>query len=196
MSMSALWTVIAAAGLAGSPAGLRTLPMGIPSAHAPLQWGAAVLETLQSSPRLEAIRAEDVAGANTVAVPGVHAIAVAPARGKLEATYTTPAQALTPFVRREIEHVWRLSVPATATGAAMHVTATVESLRGEPGKLTLLGHDEVSIPVLVLENAPTLRTDGTGTRVIEGGVVLQIPNGALTHAGQYGGRIILRTEGY
>ncbi|HXD83193.1 MAG TPA: hypothetical protein VN599_02065 [Rudaea sp.] len=193
--MSALWSLAAAMSLAGSPVGSR-IPAGIPSTHAPQVWGAAVLETLQSNPRLEPIRAEDIAGASSVPIGASHATAVAPSRAKLEATYSTPAQSVAPFVRREIDHVWRLSTPATAQAMAMRVTTSVESLRGEPGRLTLVGHDEISIPVVLLESAPMPRTDNSGTRVLEGGVVLQIPSGALLHSGQYGGRLILRTEGY
>ena len=196
MSMHALWSLAIAASLAGSPAGAR-VPGGIPSARAPLTWGAAVLETLDSRPRLEPIRVEDLAGATLVPTGATHATALSPARAKLEATYATPAQALAPYVRRELNHVWRLSLPAgNASASATHVTTSVESLRGEPGRLTLVGHDEISIPVAVLESLPQQRVDTSGTRVLEGGVVLQIPSSALLHSGQYGGRLILRTEGY
>lgn len=201
MPMPALWSLAAVLSLAGSPAGPSVpVPAGIPSARAPLSWGAAVLETLDNNPRLEPIRVEDIAGSASVPLGATHATANAPTRAQLQATYVTPAQAVAPYVRRQIDHVWRLSLPSGGSNAAgsasMRVTTSVESLRGEAGRLTLVGHDEISIPVVVLESAPQLRTGVAGTRVLEGGVVLQIPSSALLHSGQYGGRLILRTEGY
>jgi hypothetical protein len=193
MSMSALLSLAAAIGLAGSVAP-RVYP-GIPSAGAPQQWGAAVLETLQSSVPLNPIRIEDVAPAATISARAGNATARALGPATLDATYSTPAQSITPFIQRELNRVWRLTIPA-ANAPAMRVIATVESARGESGKLSMVGHDEISIPVLVLDRAPNVHVDNSGRRIMEGSVVLQIPSASLERAGQYAGRLVLRTEGY
>jgi voltage-gated potassium channel Kch len=193
MSMSALLSLAAAIALAGSVTP-RVYP-GIPSARAPQQWGAAVLETLQSSVPLNPIRLEDVAPAATVAARAGNATARALGPATLDATYSTPAQSITPFIQRELNRVWRLTIPA-ANAPAMRVIATVESIRGETGKLSMVGHDEISIPVLVLDRAPNVHVDNSGRRILEGSVVLQIPSASLQRAGQYAGRLVLRTEGY
>ncbi|GEM_PF-6854520 len=195
MSLSALLPLAVAISLAGSPGGSR-LASGIPLTRAPLPWGAAVMETLQRSVQLQPIRVEDLAGAASVASGAASATAVAPARAQLAATYATPARATVPYIQRDLGRLWRLTVPASAHGPTPRVTATVESLRGEPGKLSLVGHEEISIPVLLLENAPVVRADTNGTTVLEGGFALQIPSSALERAGSYGGRLVLRTEGY
>jgi hypothetical protein len=193
MSMSALFSLAAAIGLAGSAAP-RIYP-GIPSARAPQQWGATVLETLQSSVPLNPIRLEDVAPAATVTARAGTATAHALGPASLDATYSTPAQSITPFIQRELNRVWRLTIPA-ANAPAMRVITSVESLHGEAGKLTMVGHDEISIPVMVLERAPNVHVENSGRRILEGGVVLQIPITSLQRAGQYAGRLVLRTEGY
>jgi hypothetical protein len=164
--------------------------------RAPLPWGASVLETLQPSVQLQPIRAEDIAGRALVASGAASASAVAPARAALAAVYATPARATQPYIQRDLGRLWRLTVPASVRGASLRVSATVESLRGELGRLSLIGHEEITIPVLLLENAPVQRNDPDGTRVVEGGFSLQIPSAALQRAGSYGGRLVLRTEGY
>ena len=99
------------------------------------------------------------------------------------------------IVTRDMSQIWRLTIPSGSPGRS-RVSVTVESLRGEPGRLSLFGHEEISIPVAVLERAPTVRLDESGSRVMEGGFVLQIPSASLQHAGQYTGRLVLRTEGF
>lgn len=193
MTMSALFTLAAVIGLAGSAAP-RIYP-GIPSAGAPHTWGAAVFETLQSSLPLDPIRLEDVAASTTVAARAGSATALALGPGQLGATYPTPAQAIKPLIQRTLNRVWRLSLPAT-NAPALRVTASVESLRGEAGTLSLVGQEDVSIPVVVVERAPNLHMESNGRRILEGGVVLQIPSASLQRAGQYAGRLVLRTEGY
>ena len=193
MSMSALFSLAAAIGLAGSVAP-RVYP-GIPSARASQQWGAAVLETLQNSVPLNPIRLEDMAPAAAIGARAGSATAHAQGPTSLDATYSTPAQSITPFIQRELNRVWRLTLPA-ANSPAMRVITSVESARGEAGKLSMVGHEEISIPVLVLERAPTMHVENSGRRILEGGVVLQISTTSLQRAGQYSGRLILRTEGY
>jgi hypothetical protein len=154
-----------------------------------------VFETLQSNLPLDPIRLEDVAGSTTVAARAGSATALALGPGQLGANYATPAQSIKPFIQRELNGVWRLTQPMS-NAPAMRVTASVESLRGEAGKLSMIGHEEISIPVLVLEHAPTVHVATSGSRILEGGVVLQIPTASLQRAGQYAGRLVLRTEGY
>jgi hypothetical protein len=185
-----------AMGLAGSPIAPRLAP-GIPVSGAPQAWGAAVLETLRDNASLPPIRAEDVAQAGAITLGSTHSTAVALGAAHLGADYSITAEPLTPFVQRDLGQVWRLSVPTAArTGNNLRVTTSIESLRGEPGKLSLVGHEEISIPVVLIERVPNVRVANTGARIIEGGVIVQIPSAALQLSGQYSGRLVLRTEGF
>ncbi len=196
MSMSALCVFAVATGLAGSPLAPRVAP-GIPVAGAPRTWGAAVLETLRDNAALPPIRAEDVAQAGVVTLGSTQSTAIAVGTAHLGADYSIVAEPLAPFVQRDLGQVWRLSVPPVARASgSLRVTASIESLRGVADQLTLIGHEEVSIPVVLIERVPNVRVDKDGVRVIEGGVSLQIPSSALQHAGQYAGRLVLRTEGF
>jgi hypothetical protein len=182
--------------LAGSPIAPRVAP-GIPVSGAPQTWGAAILETLRDNASLPPIRAEDVAQTGSVALGATRSTAVALGTTHLGADYSIATEPLTPFVQRDLGQVWRLSVPAmTRTSNNLRVTTSIESLRGEPDKLSLVGHEEISIPVVLIERAPSVRVANTGTRIMEGGVLLQIPSASLQLAGQYGGRLVLRTEGF
>jgi hypothetical protein len=193
MSMSALFSLMAAMSMAGSAA--PKAYSGIPSGGASYAWGAAVFETLRNNLPLDPIRVEDVAASTTIAAHAGSATALALGPAQLGATYSTPAQSIKPFIQRELSGVWRLTVPAS-NAPMMRVTTAVESLRGEAGKLSMVGHEEVSIPVVVLERTPTMHMANAGSKVLEGGVVLQIPSASLQLAGQYAGRLVLRTEGY
>jgi hypothetical protein len=197
VSTSALLSLAAAViSLAGTPVAPR-LSAGIPVSGAPQQWGVAVLETLRDSASLDTIRVEDVARGSTVSTGSASSTASALGRAQLGATYSATDQSIAPFIQRELKRVWRLTVPAMARNTSMlRVTTTIESLHGEPGRLSLIGHEEISIPVIVLERSPTVRTENAGSRIMEGGVILQIPSASLQLAGQYGGRIVLRTEGF
>lgn len=196
MSGSALCVFAVAMSLAASPVAPRVAP-GIPVSGAPRAWGPAVLETLHDSASLPPIRAEDVAQTAVVAQGSTNSTAVAQGMARLGAEYSIATEALAPFVQRDLGQVWRLSTPQTArTSSNLHVTTSIESLRGEPDKLSLLGHEEISIPVFLIERAPNVRVAKDGVRVVEGGVMLQIPSAALQHAGQYAGRLVLRTEGF
>lgn len=196
MSMSALCALAVAMGLAGSPIAPRVAP-GIPISGAPRAWGAAILETLRDNAALPPIRAEDVAQAGTVTLGATQGTAVALGAAHLGADYSITTEPLAPFVQRDLGQVWRLSVPVSSrTTNNLHVTTSIESLRGEPDKLSLIGHEEISIPVVLIERAPSVRVANGETRIIEGGVMLQIPSAALQHAGQYSGRLVLRTEGF
>ena len=193
MSLSATLSVVAALGLALS-ASPKVAP-GIPSARAPQQWGPAIMETLQSDLRIEPIRFNDLAPAPTMTVGSADATAVALGPARLGASYTLPSQPMSPVVQRELTRVWRLTIPAGSTTRS-RVSASVESLRGEPGRLSLVGHEEFSVPVVVLERAAAVHMEESGNRILEGGVALQIPSSSLQHAGQYSGRLVLRTEGF
>ena len=196
MSMSALCMFAVAMGLAGSPVAPRVAP-GIPVSGAPRAWGAAVLETLRDNASLAPIRAEDVAQAGVVTLGSTQTTAVALGAAHLDADYSIATEALAPFVQRDLGQVWRLSMPQVSrSSSSLHVSTSIESLRGEPDKLSLVGHEEISIPVVLIERAPNVRVARDGARVVEGGVMLQIPSAALQHAGQYAGRLVLRTEGF
>jgi hypothetical protein len=153
------------------------------------------METLQTNLRIEPIRLQDLAPVPAQSVGAASATAVALGPAILGARYTMPAQPMNPFVTRELNRIWRLTIPA-GNRARSQVTAVVESLRGEPGRLSLLGHEEISIPVVLLERASIQRIDESGNRVLEGGVALQIPSISIRHAGRYSGRLVLRTEGF
>ena len=195
MSTCMLISMLGSLGLAASAG--PGIPAGIPSTAAAQQWGAAVMETLQTDLRIEPIRLNDLAPTPTPPVaPGTApatAVALGPAR--LGATYALPALPINAVVSRDLNRVWRLTVPS-ANRSRARVTSHVESLRGEAGRLSLVGREEVSIPVAVLERPATTRMDEAGIRIVEGGVALQIPTASLRHAGQYAGRLVLRTEGF
>lgn len=191
MSACAALSMALGLALAASP---RAVP-GIPSAQAPQQWGPVVMETLQANLRIEPIRLNDLALGPALPAGATHATAVALGPAQLGASYSIPAQPVSPLVTRELNRIWRLTIPAGNLSRSQ-VTATVESMRGEPGRLSLLGHEEISIPVSVLERAPAMRLGDSGGRVVEGGVALQIPSASLQQAGQYTGRLVLRTEGF
>jgi hypothetical protein len=193
MSVSATLSMAAALGLAffASPGAVP----GIPSTRSAQQWGAAVMETLQANLRVEPIRLNDLAPAPSMSEGSANATAVALGPARLGASYSIPMQSVNPVVVRELNRIWRLTIPA-GNRARSQVTVAIESLRGEPGRLSLLGHEEISIPVAVLERAVTVRLEDAGSRILEGGVALQIPSASLQHAGQYAGRLVLRTEGF
>ena len=193
MSMAAALSLTLALGLAVS-ASPRAVP-GIPSAQAPQQWGLAVMETLQANLHLEPIRFNDLAPATATTSGAAEATAMAFGASQLGARYALPTQPINPLIQRELVRIWRLTVPAGSPSRAQ-VSASIESLRGEPGRLSLLGHEEVSIPVAVLERPVSVRLEQSGSRVLEGGIALQIPSATLQHAGQYSGRLVLRTEGF
>lgn len=183
MSLSAALSVTVALGLAVT-AGPRAVS-GIPSARAPQQWGPAVMEILQSSLRIEPIRLNDLAQSPSLSAGAASATAIALGPTRLGASYSLPSQPISAVVTRDISQIWRLTIPSGSPGRS-HVTATVESLRGESGRLSLFGREEISIPVTVLERAPTLRLDESGSRVMEGGFVLQIPSASLQYGGSAG----------
>jgi hypothetical protein len=193
MSVSATLSMTLALGLALS-ASPGAVP-GIPSTRSVQQWGPAVMETLQANLRIEPIRLGDLAPAASMSAGSSDATAVALGPAHLGASYSIPSQSVNTVVVRELDHIWRLTIPA-GNRARSQVTATIESMRGEPGRLSLLGHEEISIPVAVFERAIAVRLDDAGNRVLEGGVALQIPTVSLQHAGQYTGRLVLRTEGF
>ena len=153
------------------------------------------METLQTDLRIEPIRLNDLAPTPAVATGSAQATAVALGPARLGATYSLPALPINAVVSRDLNRVWRLTVPS-ANRSRARVTTQVESLRGEAGRLSLVGREEISIPVVVLERPAITRMDEAGTRIIEGGVALQIPTASLRHAGQYAGRLVLRTEGF
>lgn len=193
MSTCMLISMLGSLGLAASAG--PGIPAGIPSTAAAQQWGAAVMETLQTDLRIEPIRLNDLAPTPAVATGSAQATAVALGPARLGATYALPALPINAVVSRDLNRVWRLTVPS-ANRSRSRVTSHVESLRGEAGRLSLVGREEVSIPVAVLERPAITRMDEAGNRIIEGGVALQIPTASLRHAGQYAGRLVLRTEGF
>jgi hypothetical protein len=193
MSVSAMFPLVLALGLAIN-ADPSASP-GIPSSRAARQWGPATMETLQANLRIEPIRLNDLAPAPSLSAGSANATAIALGPARLGANYVMPSPAINPVVTRELNRIWRLTVPA-GNSSRSQVTATVESMRGEPGRLSLLGHEEISIPVVVLERAASVRLDESGSRILEGSVVLQITSASLQHAGQYTGRLVLRTEGF
>lgn len=194
MSTSAL-CLFAVATLAGTPIASRVAP-GIPISGAPQSWGAVVLETIHDQTSMPAIRAEDVAPAAAVTLGSTNSTAIASGAMQLDADYAMVTEALTPFVQRDLGQVWRLSVPPVAHSGSPRVTTSIESLRGEPDKLSLIGHEEISIPVVLIDRVPNVRIANNGARVTEGGVIVKIPSAALQRAGQYAGRLVLRTEGF
>ena len=153
------------------------------------------METLQSEIRMEPIRAAELAPATEMAVGAANATAMALGPARLGAKFAVQAQAVNPWITRNLHRVWRLSLPADRMQRS-RVTTTIESLRGEAGRLSLVGHEEISIPVVVLERPTHDQLTPSGVRVIEGGVALQMSSASLRHAGQYAGRLVLRTEGY
>jgi len=193
MSTCMLISMLGSLGLAASAS--PGIPAGIPSTAATQQWGAAVMETLQTDLRIEPIRLNDLADTPTVASGSASATAAALGPARLGASYALPAPPINAVVSRDLNRVWRLSVPS-ANRSRARVTSHVESLRGEAGRLSLVGREEVSIPVVVLERPATTRLDEAGNRIVEGGIALQIPTASLQHAGQYAGRLVLRTEGF
>ena len=193
MATAVFFSMVATLGLAAS-AGPRVVA-GIPTTAALQQWGAAVMEPLQANLRIEPIRLDDLAPTPAVASGSAQATAVALGPARLGATYSLPALPINAVVSRDLNRVWRLTVPS-ANRSRSRVTTQVESLRGEAGRLSLVGREEVSIPVAVLERPAVTRMDEAGNRIIEGGVALQIPTASLQHAGQYAGRLVLRTEGF
>lgn len=193
MSTGALISMLATLGLAAS-AGPRVVA-GIPSTGTSQQWGVAVMETLQTNLRIEPIRLNDLAAAPMLGSGVATATAAALGPARLGATYSLPSQPINAVVSRELNRLWRLTVPS-ANRSRSRVTTHIESLRGEPGRLSLVGREEISIPVAVLERPAITRMDDSGNRITEGGVALQIPSASLQHAGQYAGRLVLRTEGF
>jgi hypothetical protein len=191
ISLLAMAATLGPAPLAVGPGDLA----GIPAARSAQQWGSVVMETLQADIRIEPIRAAELASPAQTFAGAANATAMALGPAHLGADFALQAQAVNPWVTRDLNRVWRLTLPADR-GQRSRVTTTVESLRGEAGRLSLVGHEEVSIPVLVLERPSTVQHAPSGVRVIEGGVALQVPSASLRHAGQYAGRLIVRTEGY
>ena len=194
ISTVSLLALAASLGPASLAAGSGDLA-GIPAARSVQQWGSAVMETLHTQIRIEPIRSDDLAFATETIAGAANATAAALGATQLGADFGIRAQAVNPWITRDLNRVWRLTVPSDRSQRS-RVTTTVESLRGEPGRLSLIGHEEISIPVTVLERPASVQQGPSGVRVTEGGVALQVPSASLRHAGQYAGRLILRTEGF
>lgn len=190
ISLLALAASLGPAPMAG-PGGLA----GIPASRSAQQWGSTVMETLQADIRIEPIRASELASAAQTTGTAASATAVALGPTRLGADFALQVQAVNPWITRDLNRVWRMTVAADRSPRS-RVTTSIESLRGEAGRLSLVGREEVSIPVMVLERPSTIQHAPSGVRVIEGGVALQMPSASLRHAGQYAGRLIVRTEGY